>query len=307
MKTSSLAILLTCYNRKQKTLDCLSNLFEQSLPEEIQLSVYLVDDGSTDGTTEAVQQKYPHVNVLQGDGSLFWTGGMQLAFAEAIRHSHNFYLWLNDDTILYPTAIKTLLTTFDYAVAKVGNLNVIVAGATQDPDSGVLTYGGVLKGHWTHPCRFHWLKSIAEPQPCDTMNGNCVLISHQAAELVGGLDLTFRHYAADFDYGLRAKQRGGTVWMAPGYVGTCVYNHPRQQMQQNDSSLTQQVQKLEQPKGLATQDVTLHPFWEWKAFTERHAGLLWPLYWLLPYRRLVGLWLKPQRRTTELTTHFSEK
>jgi len=298
MKPSNLAVLLTCFNRKQKTLDCLSALSKQTLPETIELCIYLVDDGSTDGTAEAVLQAYPHVKVLQGNGSLFWTGGMQLAMTEASRNNHDFYLWLNDDTDLYPTALQTSLDAFEQ-VTQQGDSRAIVVGSTQDPESGEFTYGGVLKGNWTHPCKFRWLPPIDQPQRCDTMNGNFVLIPHEVAELVGGLDLTFRHYASDFDYGLRARQKGCTIWIAPGYVGTCVYNHPRLRKQTAKATLSDQMQKLEQPKGLGTDDVILHPFWEWKAFTERHAGLLWPLYWLLPYRRLV--WSTRFTRRKELS------
>jgi len=288
MTQTSIAVLLTCYNRRQKTLDCLETLAQQSLLEGIKLGIYLVDDGSTDNTSEAIQQTYPQVNLLQGDGTLFWTGGMQLAFSAAIRDQHDFYLWLNDDTLLYPTALKTLLETFNQ-VAEQETLHTIVVGSTQDPQTKEFTYGGVLKGRWFHPCQFRWVKPIDQPQRCDTMNGNCVLIPHEVVELVGGLDLVFRHYAADFDYGLRAKQKGCTLWIAPGYVGTCDYNHPRLRKQTTKSELSDQIKKLEQPKGIATEDAILHPFWEWKAFTERHAGLLWPIYWLLPYRRMVWM------------------
>jgi GT2 family glycosyltransferase len=292
MKSSTLAVLLTCHNRKHKTLDCLEALYNQSVKNTVKLCIYLVDDGSTDGTTEAILQVYPQTKVLQGDGNLYWTGGMQLAFKTAIQSKHDFYLWLNDDTELYPTAIDILLNTSEQV-----NSSAIIVGSTQDPDSSQFTYGGVLKGNWMHPCKFRWQQPTAQPQSCDTMNGNCVLIPHAAAELVGGLDSTFRHYAADFDYGLRAKQKGCEVWIAPNYVGTCVYNHPKARAALTKSSLGEQLDKLEQPKGLATQDdVILHPFWEWKAFTERHAGLLWPLYWLLPYRRIVWSTLFNRRK-----------
>jgi GT2 family glycosyltransferase len=289
MKPSNLAVLLTCYNRKQKTLACLAALSKQALPETIELCIYLVDDGSTDGTAEAVLQAHPEVKILQGDGSLFWTGGMQLAFAEAMCNNHDFYLWLNDDTDLYPTALQRLLKTFEQLTAEQAHLRAIVVGSTQDPENGEFTYGGVRQVNWLHPCKFSEKKPTNQPQPCDTMNGNCVLIPHEVAELVGGLDVTFRHYAADYDYGLRARRKGCTVWIAPGFIGTCAYNHPKTRMQNSKMPLSEQVQKLEQPKGVDTEDVILHPFWEWKAFTERHAGLLWPIYWLMPYRRMIWL------------------
>jgi GT2 family glycosyltransferase len=70
-----------------------------------------VDDGSTDDTATAVSQRFPQVKILQGTGSLFWNGGMRIAFAQALQHDYDYYLWLNDDTVLYPNALETLLTT----------------------------------------------------------------------------------------------------------------------------------------------------------------------------------------------------
>ena len=47
MKT--IATLITCHNRKDKTLACLDALFSNHLPDRVLLDVFLVDDGSTDG------------------------------------------------------------------------------------------------------------------------------------------------------------------------------------------------------------------------------------------------------------------
>lgn len=125
METLSLAILMTCYNRRQKTLDCLEALRKQELLPNLVVQVYLVDDGSTDGTGEAVKAAYPGIKVLQGNGNLFWNGGMRLAFSEAMKSDYDYYLWLNDDTLLYPRAIQSLLATSCH-LAEVGHTLAIV-------------------------------------------------------------------------------------------------------------------------------------------------------------------------------------
>lgn len=62
-----IAVLLTCFNRKNKTLACLKSLFG-IIPN---CHVYLVDDKSTDGTSEAIKQNFPQVKIIKGDGNLF--------------------------------------------------------------------------------------------------------------------------------------------------------------------------------------------------------------------------------------------
>lgn len=286
MQTKRIAVLLTCFNRKQKTLDCLEALHHQQLPADVKLEVYLVDDGSTDGTSEAVKGIYPEVHIFAGNGSLYWGGGMRFAWEEALKDDADFYLWLNDDTILDPDAVKQLLTVSDDLKAK-GEAPAIVAISTRDPQTGEWTYGGMAQDCWWHPLRFSPILPKDEPQRCDTMCGNCVLIPREVVQRVGILDSAFVHYAGDWDYGLRAKQKGCSIWILPGYAGTCSANPkpaPR-----SEAQLQQELKKVDTPKGLALEDVTLQPMSEWKVLTQRNCGLLWPFYWVLPYRRL--LWI----------------
>ena len=286
MERNSIAVLITCHNRRQKTLACLAALFSQVLPPEVDLAVYLVDDGSADGTAEAVRQAYPQVRVLQGDGSLFWNGGMRMAFDAAVKDDPDYYLWLNDDTLLDPDAVSALLATYR-RLAELGGDRAIVTGSTRDPDTGKHTYGGVVRSNWWHPFQYRLLEPAQEAQRCDTMCGNCVLIPRAVAQLVGNLDPAFIHYAGDWDYGLRAKQKGCSVWIAPGYQATCSSN-PKP-ASKTEAQLREQLNKVSQPKGLALQDVTLQPMEEWKVLAHRHGGPLWQIFWLLPYRRM--LWI----------------
>jgi GT2 family glycosyltransferase len=278
MKTRYLSILMTCHNRREKTLACLENLYKQKFPTNLDMQVYLVDDGSTDGTREAVLNSYPTVKVLQGNGNLFWNGGMRLAFAEAIKSDYDYYLWLNDDTMLYPTALNTLLTTSKNLI-KQGHEQAVLVGSTQDPITGVLSYGGVINACWWHPLKFRLVEPGEEAKPCLTINGNCVLIPREVVQVVGNLDATFVHSTGDIDYGLRTRKEGGSVWVVPGYIGTCEFNGLRHQAwDEPNLTLRQRWQKINQPRGL--------PIFEWKTFARRHAGLLWPIYWLIPYARL---------------------
>lgn len=73
------------------------------------VDVYLTNDGCTDGTPEAIALQYPKVYIINGDGNLFWNRGMYTAWQEAAKKDYDFYIWLNDDTILLPNALRILL------------------------------------------------------------------------------------------------------------------------------------------------------------------------------------------------------
>jgi len=281
----SIAALLTCHNRKEKTLKCLEALLHQKQSQGYALTVQLVDDGSTDGTGEAIRQAYPEVNVLTGDGNLFWVGGMRLAFTNAEKKDPDFYLWLNDDVVLDEDALDRLLSIAGSLDASAPN-GFILATSMRDPQSGEWTYGGWRRGVW-HPLKFKRLKPGRDRVSCDTMNGNCVLVSRKAARIVGNLSSEFKHHMADFDYGLQAAKKRVPVWLMPGYQGTCPRDHEGRPSQAACANLKKQWVLLSGPRGMVAEDGTIlsNPG-EWKVFAKRHGGLFWFVFWILPYRRL---------------------
>lgn len=273
-----IAVPITCHNRNGKTLACLDALFRNFLSVGYALQVFLVDDGSTDGTTQSVRERFPLVNIIKGDGNLYWNGGMRVAFASAIEMGFDYYLWLNDDTMLYPSAVQTLLNTSRDLKAKHGK-GVIVVGSTQDERDGQLTYGGVIRLRKLKPTTFSLIAPCDVPVECDTMNGNCVLVPREVVETVGNLEEKFAHAMGDLDYGLRARYAGFSVWLMAGFAGTCARNAVTGSF--NDASLpiSVRLRKMMQPKGL--------PLSSWRVFTQHHAGFLWPVYWLWPYAKLI--------------------
>lgn len=93
MKT--IAILLTVFNRKDKTIKCLEKLYEQLPIEGYEVNIYLTNDGCTDGTPEAVKKRFPQVKIVDSQGNLFWNRGMYMAWETAAKEKdYDFYLWL---------------------------------------------------------------------------------------------------------------------------------------------------------------------------------------------------------------------
>jgi GT2 family glycosyltransferase len=220
----TICAVLTCFNRKEKTLECIRKLKTQETTFEAELKIIVVDDGSSDGTAQAISDRYPDVEVLHGDGSLYWNGGMRMGIDHAASYTPNFFLWVNDDTILYHNALQNLLTTF-YELNPDLDRMPIVAGSVKDPDSDVLTYGGSVHiSPWLMPLRFRLLKPKERPAKVDIFNGNCVLVPFETYALIGNLHPNLIHDAGDYEYGLRAKRVGITCWICPGYIGTCTTN-----------------------------------------------------------------------------------
>jgi GT2 family glycosyltransferase len=271
-----LAALLTCHNRKATTLASLESLFQQRLASEV--TVFLVDDGSTDGTSEAVRGKFPQVQIQRGDGSLFWCGGMRVGFDAALRLDFDFYLWLNDDTHLAQDAVAHLLETYELMRAE-GHDAAIIVGSTRDPQTDTLTYGGVVRSSRFHPLKYRLLPPGDRPLQCHTMNGNCVLIPRAVVARAHSLSPEFRHGIGDFDYGLRARSAGCTIWITPGFVGTCPPNPASGGFQDSQVALKSRWRHMMGLKGL--------PPREYLVYARRHGGLVWPIFWAMPYVRII--------------------
>ena len=273
-----LAVLMTCFNRKSMTLEALNSLFTQQHIEDLDVTVYLVDDGSRDGTSQAVAERYPQVCLLQGDGSLFWNGGMRRAFAHALAQSFDGYIWFNDDTRLEGDALFRL-------VACAGNVSellgpAIIVGSIRDPHTGVHSYGGVRR--CVSRLRMDFVPQLPDevkPIRCDTMNGNFTFIPATVASRLGNLDRGFRHQLGDFDYGLRALKAGIPVVIAPRYFGYCSDNPSHGTWRDFSQPLAKKWKHLMSPKGA--------PPREWVLYTSRHFGWRWPIYAMSPYLKVI--------------------
>ena len=241
----------------------------------LRLRVFLVDDGSTDGSGQAVHDAYPDAEIIRGTGDLYWCGGMRLAFDRAQASAdHDYLLWLNDDTLLGADTLVRMVSLHRRLVEG-RSQDAIVVGSIVDPITGQPTYGGLRR---IGPLPFtRTLKPSDQPQRCHTLHGNCVLVPSAIAESLGNLDEALTHGRGDIDYGLRAARHGFEVWTCPGIAGTCVGN-PIGEWRNLQLPLARRLQALHDPK---------YAIAEKMAVARRHYGLLWFLSPLAVYAFIV--------------------
>ena len=277
IRVESLAVLLTCHNRVEQTLKCLELLENQENITIDTLDVFLVDDGSTDNTAFRVAEKFPKVKIIQGDGSLFWNRGMHLAFNKAIVGNYKFYIWLNDDTFLYKNALNiTFASYFGLPQAKRSS---IMVGSTCDEKTKLTSYGGYSKIPGWNPFRYKLVEpSLNEVTECQTMCGNYVMIPDSIVKEIGIIDPEYRHRWGDVDYGLRATKAGGTLFVAPGHIGTCSFNQQSNSWENRSLPVKERIKIINSIKGLQKED--------WRRFTQLHGGTFWFLFWLSPYIKI---------------------
>lgn len=261
-------VILTCYNRKEKTINCINRLCQNTA----QVDFIIVDDNSNDGTTESLEQ-LKVVELLNGTGSLYWSGGMRRGIEKYLnrRHKSNYVMLVNDDVDFMPYVIDKMLELNDR------NVQVLV-GATCG-SNGELTYGGMKLNKPRKKDIYHHV-GIDGILDCDTFNCNCVLVPDEIVRKVGNFDSVYTHSLADIDYGFKIKQEGYDIISTSFYVGVCDTNEIVGTWKDRSLSRWERIKKKESIKG--------SPYKEWFYFLNKNFGLMTAIrYSITPYIKII--------------------
>ena len=251
-----IAVLLTCHNRKEKTVTCLDSLFNADLHSNYSLEVFLVDDGSTDETSQAIKEKFPQINIIEGNGNLYWNRGMHLAWKTAISvKEYEYYLWLNDDVTIDNKGLTTIINNAKEMP------NSIICGVMQSAlEKDIITYGGKnIEGKLIEP--------TGKPLPCKYINGNMVLIPNSIVKNIGILDPFYPHAIGDYEYGLRAIKAGYQCFISSYFTGLCENNPSLPKWCLSNVNFKDRLESLYSPLGNS------HPYYFF-IYEYKYHGLL---------------------------------
>lgn len=218
-----IAVILPVYNRKDVTLNCLNTL-HGFRNDNYSLQYVVVDDGSTDGTGDAINKLFPAVKVLKGDGNLWWAGGVNKGFEYVKKHVESDYILLmNDDSNFDQSTLDVL---HDYVL----NMSGICAGAIalNEDANKIYCAGHAMNGKFRNCLPLYqgaeMNNTVPEVIVCDSLSSRFVLMPTEITKKVGLFDnKKFPHAYSDIEYFLRAKARGYTnVVLSKSVVTTSI-------------------------------------------------------------------------------------
>lgn len=252
MTKPDLSIVIVSYNTRDLLLKCLKSVFRSAGAGG--LEVFVVDNGSSDGSREAVRQEYPQVTLLSASRNIGFARASNLALRQT---QGRYFVLLNSDTELRKDALAVMQKFLDGALDAdvVGPRLVYEDGSTQ-PSAD---YFPNLLSEFLHLCQvgrflpgermrqrlapflsrvsrktvgtyFQAYSHDKHPRPVDCLSGACLMGRRELIDEVGLLDDRFFMYMEDIDWCIRARKAGRQAYYLPEVE---VIHHVGQSRSQN--------------------------------------------------------------------------
>ncbi|MCF8216572.1 MAG: glycosyltransferase family 2 protein [Chlorobium sp.] len=206
-------VIVLNWNGKDDLLRCLGSL-DPLLSE--QLRVLVVDNGSSDGSSAAVRDRFPGVELLALDRNFGYAGGNNAGFRHAMKRRPEYVVFLNNDTVVAPDAVARLTAVLrddpeaGIAVPEILYMDdpdrIWYAGGVVRLGLGLVRHEGIRKLHGP---------AYARRKETGYATGCCIAMRSLDFERIGGFDERFGMYAEDVDLSLRVRKAGLTVVCEP--------------------------------------------------------------------------------------------
>lgn len=211
----SVYAVVPVFNRLELTQSLVDCLRKQTLNQL--LHIVVVNDGSSDGTAEWLATQ-SDIEILDGDGSLFWGGAVDIALRhlQAKASNEDWVLLINNDTVVAHDFVQHLLDAAqEHAPAAVGSV------IRDEADHSRLLSVGACLDAWRLLTRDVLNEQTsqfasAEVVEVDVLSGRGVLFSVESLIAAGGMrPRALPHYLADYEVSLRVRKSGWRLLVIP--------------------------------------------------------------------------------------------
>lgn len=204
-----LAVIIPVYNRRETTLNCLSQLKDKVVTNGANIQIIVVDDGSTDGTYDAVKESYPEAIVLRGNGNLWWTGGVNVGVQYALDLDFDSVLILNDDLELdenFLVEIQKIANENPEALVSSVKLAKRTDGKEQIIAAGFNVVGFLKEIERLNADKIYEPGVMGDVVSCDILTGASLFVPISVFKKIGIFDAKkYPHHWGDFEFTRRAS------------------------------------------------------------------------------------------------------
>lgn len=197
-----ITVIIPVRNNKADTLDCLQSLERSLRPQD---DVIVINNGSTDGTVEAVVNSFPKMLILSNSKNQSYSASVNQGASIAF-FSSDAVLILNNDTVVSPDLLNRLEQTLEDNP----RLGAVSPKILYFSKQKIWYAGGDLK--LSLGMIYH--RGLDKPADtiigglCDWATGCCMLVKKECFQSAGGFDTDYFYYGEDVDFCLRAKREG---------------------------------------------------------------------------------------------------
>jgi GT2 family glycosyltransferase len=206
--------IVLSWNGREDTLACLASL---ATLRDGDTEVVCVDNGSTDGSVQAVRAAHPQVHVVENGRNLGFAGGNNAGLRYAFEHGAQWAVLVNNDATLAPDAVDRLrraAAEHPAAGMLAGKVffdeppdRIWFAGQRFFPTFG---YSGRPRGYGRRDG-----PRYRRAYRTDRAAGAFMAVSRRVVDAVGLLDEDLFAYVEDVDWSCRARAAGFEIWFVP--------------------------------------------------------------------------------------------
>lgn len=199
-------------NRRDDTLACLASLAQNTYPNH---SIIILDNDSSDGSLEAIQEKYPDAQMVSLENNLGYAGNNNVGIEIALQQKADWVFILNEDTVLNEDCIEKLVSEGEKD-RKIGIVGPMVYH--YDEPEYIQSAGGMLGQYWES---IHIAKNELDtgqvhlPRPVEWVSGCAIMIRSEVIKDIGMLDARFFYYWEETEWCLRANKAGYKILHVP--------------------------------------------------------------------------------------------
>ncbi len=190
-----LYILTAVHNYLEDTKKLLKSISSQTFRN---FDIFLVDDGSSDGTNAFIHKNYPSVNIIKGDGNLWWSASLNLGLRKILKKAgKDDLVWIiNNDCYFHKYVLQNLLSY----QKRIGYENNITGSVIMDSKTKKISDDGVS---------IDWKQMNFKSGGTDALSTKGTLYPIQIFRKIGLFDAKhFPHYFSDYEFSIRAKRFG---------------------------------------------------------------------------------------------------